>query len=217
MIERRPFNQLAAADHGWLKAKHHFSFGEFADPTRMGWGALRARRRNRPQHGLPAASSRRHGNHHLCPRGCHHAQRQPRPRGPYRGWRRTGDERWVRRHAEYNLEAGPTRIFQIWIKPTSRGGSPACGSQPFPNSDRSGRLVTLASGFDRDADALPIRADARVLGATLKAGESVEYALGTQRRGYLVPASGAGLWCRRGEWHKDRRARLRRNQGCCHH
>ena len=41
MIERRPFNQLAAADHGWLKAKHHFSFGEFADPTRMGWGALR--------------------------------------------------------------------------------------------------------------------------------------------------------------------------------
>src|SRR5262249_25124226 len=41
MIERRPFNQLAAADHGWLKARHHFSFGEFADPSRMGWGALR--------------------------------------------------------------------------------------------------------------------------------------------------------------------------------
>ena len=41
MIEHRPFNQLAAANHGWLKAKHHFSFGEFADPTRMGWGALR--------------------------------------------------------------------------------------------------------------------------------------------------------------------------------
>jgi redox-sensitive bicupin YhaK (pirin superfamily) len=41
MIEHRPFNQLASADHGWLKARHHFSFGEFADPTRMGWGALR--------------------------------------------------------------------------------------------------------------------------------------------------------------------------------
>ena len=41
MIERRPFNQLATADHGWLKAKHHFSFGESVDPTRMGWGALR--------------------------------------------------------------------------------------------------------------------------------------------------------------------------------
>jgi len=41
MIERRPFNQLAAADHGWLKARHHLSFGEHVDPRRMGWGALR--------------------------------------------------------------------------------------------------------------------------------------------------------------------------------
>jgi redox-sensitive bicupin YhaK (pirin superfamily) len=51
--------------------------------------------------------------------------------------------------------------------------------------------VTLASGFDNDSDALPIRARARVLGATLKAGETAEYALGERRHGYLVPASGA--------------------------
>jgi redox-sensitive bicupin YhaK (pirin superfamily) len=95
------------------------------------------------------------------------------------------------RHAEYNLEPGPTRIFQIWIVPTQRGGSPAWGSQPFPRGDRSGRFVTLASGFEGDGDALPIRADARVLGATLRAGESVDYALGAERHGYLVPATGA--------------------------
>jgi redox-sensitive bicupin YhaK (pirin superfamily) len=52
-------------------------------------------------------------------------------------------------------------------------------------------LVTLASGFDNDNDALPIRSRARVLGATLKVGETVEYALGERRHGYLVPASGA--------------------------
>jgi quercetin 2,3-dioxygenase len=34
-------------------------------------------------------------------------------------------------------------------------------------------------------------ASVRVLGATLKAGESLDYALGTQRHGYLVPAAGA--------------------------
>jgi redox-sensitive bicupin YhaK (pirin superfamily) len=95
------------------------------------------------------------------------------------------------RHAEYNLEQQPTRIFQIWIIPTSNGGSPAWGSQPFPKADRSGRLVTLASGFDSDNDALPIRAAARVLGATLKVGETVEYGLGQGRHGYLVPAAGA--------------------------
>jgi redox-sensitive bicupin YhaK (pirin superfamily) len=95
------------------------------------------------------------------------------------------------RHAEYNLEQQPTRIFQIWITPSSDVGPPAWGSQPFPKADRSGRLVTLASGFDDDNDALPIRARARVLGATLKVGETVEYSIGERRHGYLVPASGA--------------------------
>ena len=41
MIERRPFNKLAGEDHGWLKAKHHFSFADYYDPARMGWGTLR--------------------------------------------------------------------------------------------------------------------------------------------------------------------------------
>ena len=41
MIERRPFAQLGGADHGWLKAKHHFSFADYYDPNRMGFGALR--------------------------------------------------------------------------------------------------------------------------------------------------------------------------------
>ncbi len=41
MIEHRPFQQLGAADHGWLDAKHHFSFAEYYDPERMHWGNLR--------------------------------------------------------------------------------------------------------------------------------------------------------------------------------
>ncbi|MET0921979.1 MAG: pirin family protein, partial [Xanthobacteraceae bacterium] len=94
------------------------------------------------------------------------------------------------RHAEYNLEPETTRIFQIWILPRSRGGQPSWGAKPFPKDDRSGKFVTLASGFD-DADALPIRADARVLGATLKAGESLTHTVGEGRHAYLVPASGA--------------------------
>jgi redox-sensitive bicupin YhaK (pirin superfamily) len=95
------------------------------------------------------------------------------------------------RHAEYNLEQEPTLIFQIWISPNADGGSPAWGAQPFPKADRFGRLVTLASGFDSDAEALPIRARARVVGAALTAGQSVEYALDEGRHAYLVPASGA--------------------------
>ena len=95
------------------------------------------------------------------------------------------------RHSEYNLEPTKTKIFQIWIQPTTRGGQPTWGSKPFPKADRSGKLVTIASGIAGDADALPIRADARVLATTLKAGESAEYATDKRRNLYLVPAAGS--------------------------
>ena len=43
MIEHRPFNRLGKANHGWLNARHHFSFSDFYDPKNMGWGAIRVR------------------------------------------------------------------------------------------------------------------------------------------------------------------------------
>ncbi len=95
------------------------------------------------------------------------------------------------RHSEYNLEDKTTRIFQIWIEPREHGGEPSWGAKPFPKADRSGRFVTLASGLAGDAEALPIRADARVLGATVKAGERITLNLNPARHAYLVPATGA--------------------------
>jgi quercetin 2,3-dioxygenase len=92
-------------------------------------------------------------------------------------------------HAEYNLEDQVTRIFQIWILPDRRGGKPSWGARPFPKDDRAGRFVTLASGIDGD-DALQIRTEARVLGATVKAGKTVAYDTTADRHLYLVPATG---------------------------
>src|SRR3977135_3014492 len=55
MIDKRPFSQLGGADHGWLKAKHHFSFANYYDPRRMSWGALRGWNDDEiaPQSGFP--------------------------------------------------------------------------------------------------------------------------------------------------------------------
>jgi hypothetical protein len=94
------------------------------------------------------------------------------------------------RHAEYNRESGPTRLFQIWIIPDAKGGAPSWDTRPFPKADRAGAFVTLASGLKGDDDALPIRTSARVLGATLKAGQQAEYRLAAGRHAYLVPAAG---------------------------
>ena len=193
MIERRPFKTLGGADHGWLKAKHHFSFADSHDPARMSWGSLRVWNDDEiaPNSGFPPHP---HADMEIITYVRQGAITHKDSMGN-EGRTEAGDVQVMSagsgvRHAEYNLESQPTKIFQIWILPTRSGGQPAWGAKPFPKAERSGRLVTLASGIANDNDALPIRADARVLGATLKAGETVEYAIGETRHGYLVPATG---------------------------
>ena len=41
MIDIRPFDSLGRFEIDWLSARHHFSFGEYHDPARMGIGKLR--------------------------------------------------------------------------------------------------------------------------------------------------------------------------------
>ena len=76
------------------------------------------------------------------------------------------------------------------IFPDTPGGEPGWGTRPFPKDDRAGRFVVLASGMAGDDEALPIRANARVLGATLRAGETARYVTNPDRHAYLVPAAG---------------------------
>jgi redox-sensitive bicupin YhaK (pirin superfamily) len=194
MIELRPYAELGGADHGWLKAKHHFSFASYHDPSNMGHGSLRVWNDDEiaPNTGFPAHP---HANMEIITYVREGAITHQDSLGNT-GRTEAGDVQVMSagsgiRHSEYNLEPTKTKIFQIWIQPTSQGGEPTWGAKPFPKADRSGKLVTLASGFANDEDALPIRANARVLGTTLKAGESAEYSAHTSRHLYLVPALGA--------------------------
>ena len=41
ILGKIPFDSLGGADFGWLKTKHHFSFGRYIYRSRMGVGALR--------------------------------------------------------------------------------------------------------------------------------------------------------------------------------
>jgi quercetin 2,3-dioxygenase len=194
MIERRPLESLGGANHGWLDTKHHFSFANYHDPERMGWGALRVWNDDTiaPNTGFPQHP---HADMEIITYVREGAITHQDSLGN-KGRTEAGDVQVMSagtgiRHSEYNLEPGITRIFQLWILPTSRGQAPSWGAKPFPKGERSGRFVTLASGDPDDGDALPIRTDARVLGATLKAGETAEYPLGKERHGYLVPAKGS--------------------------
>ena len=192
MTEHRPASGLGRFDFGWLDTTHHFSFGDYHDPSRMGWGRLRVWNDDEiaPGQGFPAHP---HANMEIITYVRDGAITHRDSLGN-EGRTEAGDVQVMSagsgiRHAEYNLEKDKTRIFQIWILPDRAGGEPSWGAKPFPKGDRSGRFVTLASGLGDD-DALPIRAAARVAGATLKAGESVTYDLGEGRHAYLVPAVG---------------------------
>jgi quercetin 2,3-dioxygenase len=193
MLDLRPFNRLGAADHGWLKAKHHFSFGSHHDPDNMGHGALRVWNDDEiaPNTGFPAHP---HANMEIITYVREGAITHQDSLGN-KGRTEAGDVQVMSagsgiRHSEYNLEPKPTKIFQIWIEPTTVGGAPTWGAKPFPKADRSGQFVAIASGQADDKDALPIRANARVLAVTLKAGESAHYTPTDARRLYLVPAAG---------------------------
>jgi quercetin 2,3-dioxygenase len=193
MIEVRPFTKLGGADHGWLKAKHHFSFARYYDPDRLGWGAIRVWNDDEiaPNTGFPPHS---HANMEIITYVRDGAISHEDSMGN-KGRTAAGDVQVMSaggglRHAEYNREPETTRIFQIWIEPDSDGGEPSWGAKPFPKDGRAGKFAVLASGFEEDRDALPIRAEARVLGATLDAGETVDYVPAEGRHLYLVPASG---------------------------
>lgn len=194
MIERRPFDSLGGANHGWLDARHHFSFAGYHDPDRVHWGALRVWNDDTiaPKTGFPPHS---HADMEIITYVREGAITHQDSLGN-KGRTGAGDVQVMSagtgvQHSEYNLESETTRIFQIWILPDQRGAEPSWGARPFPKGDRSGRFVPLASGIAGDEDALPIRSNARVLGATLKAGESTEYRFaGPGRYGYMVPARG---------------------------
>lgn len=194
MIELRPFDRLGGGNHGWLDSKHHFSFADYHDDERLHWGRLRVWNDDEIAAGT-GFGTHAHANMEIITYVTQGAITHKDSLGNT-GRTEAGDVQVMSagtgiQHSEHNLENETTKLFQIWIIPSQRGGAPSWGARPFPKNARSGQFVTLASGLADDTDALPIRSDARVAGATLKAGETTEYKLGAGRYAYIVAARGS--------------------------
>jgi len=201
MIELRPYKSLGGGHFGWLDTRHHFSFADYRDPARVHWGRLRVWNDDAIAAGT-GFDPHPHQDMEIITYVREGAITHQDSLGNT-GRTMAGDVQVMSagtgiRHAEYNRETETTRLFQIWIIPDAKGGAPSWGAKPFPKGDRAGGFVTLASGIkgddvasagDSTDGALPIRTSARVLGATLKAGQETEYRLAGQHA-YLVPAAG---------------------------
>ncbi|WP_265569939.1 pirin family protein [Sphingomicrobium nitratireducens] len=191
MIDIRPFASLGHADHGWLDARHHFSFANYHDPERMGWGAIRVWNDDRiaARSGFPPHPHRDMEIVTYVRTGAISHQDSMGNKG------RTGagDVQVMSAgtgvmHAEYNLEDEETTLFQIWIETDKPSASPQWGQMPFPKEEREGAFQLLASGTHDDG-ALTIHADASILGATVKGGGAVTYEADPSRHLYLVASA----------------------------
>ena len=193
MFQVRSSPTLDGADMGWLKAKHHFAVTAGGNPANEPLGALVVWNDDEiaPGTGFGAHD---HAEMEIISYIREGAVTHRDSIGNV-GHTEAGDVQAMSagsgiRHSEHNLGDAPLRLFQIWLRPRTRGGEPRWGTRRFPAADRANQFVVLASGLPGDGDALPLRADVRVLGATLLAGARLEHELGGLRHAYLAPARG---------------------------
>ena len=193
MIDVRPFATLGHANHGWLDARHHFSFAGYHDPARMGWGGIRVWNDDTiaAKSGFPPHP---HSDMEIVTFVRQGAITHQDSLGN-KGRTAAGDVQVMSAgagitHAEFNVEDEATTLFQIWILPDRRGEAPGWGQRAFPKASREGGFEVLASGTPEQDDALPIRTDARVAAATLGAGQRAVWTTSAERHQYLVAPTG---------------------------
>jgi redox-sensitive bicupin YhaK (pirin superfamily) len=198
MIDHRPFSALPSVNRGWLQARHHFPFDGRLDPA------------HRPVKSLYVWNDDEFAAGHGFPLHPHrdveiityvrtgvvtHEDTLGNSYEIHAGDVQVMSAGSGIRHSEFNRTEAPLKIFQIWIAPNRLDVQPSYATRRFPGPERSNRLAVLASGLPEDAssEAVPLRADARLLAGRLEAGASMKYEVLDGRDLYLVPAAGAVL------------------------
>jgi quercetin 2,3-dioxygenase len=195
MLQLRSKGTLDHGDRGWLKARHHFVVWADGNKANRALGALVVWNDDEIAPGM-GFGRHSHADMEIVTYVRQGAVTHEDSTGNV-GRTVAGDVQVMSagtgiNHSEYNRDEDPLKLFQIWLLPRRPGGKPRWDSRKFPKADRSGRLIELASGEPKNADTLLIRADARVLGATLLAGAALTHAP-THRHAYLAPSQGTVL------------------------
>lgn len=168
MLQHYTYESLGGADHGWLNAKHHFSFASYYDPEKLSHGELLVINDDRiaPQTGFDTHPHRDMEIITYVRKGAITHQDNKGNKG-----RTTAGNVQVMSagtgifHSEYNLENEETNIYQIWIKPSEKAVTPRWDAAEFPKAPVVSALQLLVSG-DGTAP-LQIHQDARIYAGRL--------------------------------------------------
>ena len=189
MITHHTFDSLGEANHGWLNAKHHFSFANYYDPKKMSFGELLVINDDRiaPNTGF---GKHPHDNMEIITFVRKGAISHEDSQGN-KGRTTAGNVQVMSAgtgiiHSEHNYEDEETNIYQIWIIPKSKGIAPKWGSAEFPTESSKDKLKLLVSGDD-DAP-LQIHQDARIYTGTFNVRTTLKHQIKGQ--GYLLVSKG---------------------------
>ena len=192
MIDIRPFASLGHANHGWLDARHHFSFANYHDPDRMGWGNIRVWNDDtiQGQSGFPPHPHRDMEIVTFVRTGAI----THRDSLGNEGRTAAGDVQVMSAgrgiwHSEYNRSDAATTLFQIWIEPNKNNVTPRWDSMKFPSKRNNKQLPLLVSGYPEDKNgALFIHQYARLFGGRISKGAQIKHAITHQV--YILASQG---------------------------
>jgi redox-sensitive bicupin YhaK (pirin superfamily) len=194
MIQVRRFSELGTFENFWLNAHYHFDFAGYRGAPRRHVGPLIVWNDDQIRAGTgfdPHPHSDMEIITYVRKGAITHQDNQGNE-----GRTEAGDVQVMSAgtgiwHAEYNREEVDTELFQIWLLPRQRGLQPRWDAMKFPQADRAGQLVALASGEADRKGALEIYQDATLYGTFLKSGQTIAHALRPGRVAYLVVAKGS--------------------------
>jgi redox-sensitive bicupin YhaK (pirin superfamily) len=194
MITVYPYADLGHADHGWLDARHHFSFARYWNPQRTEFGTLRVINDDKVAAGK-GFGTHPHDNMEIITYVRAGAITHKDSMGNT-GRTGAGDVQVMSAgtgvfHSEYNLENEDTRLYQIWIEPNERNVAPRWDAKAFPKAPVTGQLPVLASGQPEHAEseALLIHQDAAIYGGTLVAGTTIAQPI--KHQAYILASLGS--------------------------
>jgi redox-sensitive bicupin YhaK (pirin superfamily) len=200
-IERS--SERGTFDFGWLDTHHSFSFGEYHDPAKMHWGALRVFNDDivAPGKGFGAHP---HRDMEILTYVLAGELEHKDSMGNV-GVVRPGGVQYLSAgtgivHSEYNhSRTEPVHFLQMWVMPKAAGLEPRYGQNDFTLEQRRNRWLAIATGqagvdapiaIWQDATAYVARLEEAALTKTIDAGRyaflfvaSGEIALGGERLG----------------------------------
>lgn len=196
------------ADHGWLKARHSFSFGGWHDPARVHFGVLRVLNDDLVAPGM-GFGKHPHDNMEIITIPLTGALKHQDSTGGS-GVIKPGEVQAMSAgtgvfHSEINANRDEAvTLFQIWIIPKRQNVEPRYDQRTFSEEDRVGKWQTLISPMDAQDEGIKIYQDAWISRATIADGGVLEYALHDPKNGiYLMLVDGAVTVADKTLWRRD--------------